>query len=100
MVRCLLALGRVEEAREETDALWEHLSNEGPGGMEFPVRAYLTCADLFAAMGDVARSKTAIEKGYRELLARADRIGDEACRTSFLESVPEHRAITERWRKG
>jgi len=100
MVRCLLALGRVEEAREETDALWEHLSNEGPGGMEFPVRAYLTCADLFAAIGDVARSKTAIEKGYRELLARADRIGDEACRTSFLESVPEHRAITERWRKG
>lgn len=100
MVRCLLAEGRVDEARQEAVPLWEHLSNRGPGGMEFPVRAYLTCADLFAAIGDRAGARTAIERGYRELLARADRIGDEAWRTSFLESVPEHRAITERWRKG
>jgi class 3 adenylate cyclase/tetratricopeptide (TPR) repeat protein len=100
MVRCLLALGRFEEAGKEAEALWEYLSKRGPGGMEFPVRAYLTCADLFVAIGDLAQSREAIEKGYCELLARADRIGDQVWRTSFLENVPEHRAITERWRKG
>jgi class 3 adenylate cyclase/tetratricopeptide (TPR) repeat protein len=100
LVRCLLALGQLEEAGREAVALWEHLSDKGPGGMEFPVLAYLTCADLFAAIGALAHSRTAIETGYRELLARAERIGDEAWRTSFLESVAEHREITERWRKG
>jgi tetratricopeptide (TPR) repeat protein len=100
MVRCLLALGRIKEARQEAEALWEHLLGNGPGGMEFPVLAYLTCADLFAAGGDLERSRTAIEKGYCELLDRADRIGDKAWRISFLENVPEHREITDRWRGG
>jgi hypothetical protein len=68
--------------------------------MEFPILAYQTCADLFAAVGDVERSRVAIEKGYRELLDRAERIGDPAWRFSFLENVPEHRTITERWRGG
>jgi predicted ATPase len=100
MVRCLLALGRVEEAREETEVLWEHLSNRGPGGMEFPVRAYQTCADLFAAGGDLGRARAAIKKGYRELWDRAERISDSVWRKSFLENVLEHRTIIERWRGG
>jgi hypothetical protein len=66
--------------------------------MEFPVLAYQTCADLFAAVGDAERSQTAIEKGYGELLDRAERIGDEAWRSAFLENVPEHRSIIEKWR--
>jgi tetratricopeptide (TPR) repeat protein len=100
MVRCLLALGRTEEARKEVDSLWEHLSNRGTGGMEFPALAFLACADLFAADGDSGRSRMAVESGYRELLARAEKIGDPAWRSSFLEKVPEHRAIMERWRGG
>jgi tetratricopeptide (TPR) repeat protein len=99
-VRCLLALGRMTEARQEAEALWEHLLDNGSGGMEFPVLAYQTCADLFAADGDLGRSRTAVEKGYRELLDRAEKIGDPAWRNSFLENVPEHRTITERWRGG
>jgi class 3 adenylate cyclase/tetratricopeptide (TPR) repeat protein len=100
MVRCLLALGKLGEARQRAEALWEHLSEIGPGGMEFPVLAYLTCADLFAAIGEAKRSRTAVEKGYHELLDRAERIGDLAWRNSFLENVPEHRTITGMWRGG
>jgi tetratricopeptide (TPR) repeat protein len=98
LVRCLLALGRIEEAAQQAETLWGHLSDGGPGGMEFPVRAYQACADLFAAVGDFERSRSAIEAGYRELMDRAERIGDPAWRRSFLEKVPEHQSITERWR--
>lgn len=100
IVRCLLALGRIEEAAQQAEALWEHLSEAGPGGMEFPILAYLTCADLFAAVGEAERSQAAIETGYRELLDRAEKIGDQAWRISFLENVPEHRVILERWTGG
>jgi class 3 adenylate cyclase/tetratricopeptide (TPR) repeat protein len=100
LVRCLLALGQMEDARQQAEALWEHLTENGPGGMEFPVLAYLTCADLFAAVGETERSRTAVEKGYRELLERADRIGDETWRITFLENVPEHREITKSWKGG
>jgi tetratricopeptide (TPR) repeat protein len=99
-VRCLLALGKSREAKQQAEALWAYLSNSGPGGMEFPLLAYQTCADLFAAVGDAERSRTAIEKGYRELLDRAEKISDLAWRFSFLENVPENRAITEKWRGG
>jgi tetratricopeptide (TPR) repeat protein len=100
LVRCLLASGRTDEARTEAEALWKRLSEDGPGGMEFPILAYQTCADLFTAAGDAERSHVAIEQGYRELLDRAEKIGDPAWRFSFLENVPEHRTITERWRGG
>jgi predicted ATPase/class 3 adenylate cyclase len=100
LVRCLLALDRTDEARKEAEALWTFLSENGPGGMEFPILAYQTCADLFAAVDDVDRARVAIEKGYRELLDRAEKISDPAWRFSFLENVPEHRTITERWRGG
>ncbi len=99
-VRCLLALGQIEEARQQVEGLWKHLAESGPYGMEFPVLAYLTCADLFVVVGDVERSRTAVEKGYGELLDRAEKIGDQAWRSSFLENVPEHRTITEMWRGG
>ena len=100
LARCLLALGRVEEAGEQAEVLWKHLSDSGPGGMEFPVLAYQTCADLFAQAGDLRRSRAAVEKGSRELLDRAEKIGDPAWRSFFLEEVPEHRAIIEMGRGG
>jgi hypothetical protein len=34
--------------------------------------------------------------GYRDLTARAERISDPACRQSFLDNIPENRAIIER----
>jgi predicted ATPase len=98
LVRCLLALGRNEEARQQAEALWEYLTDRGPGGMEFALLAYQTCADLFAAVGDVERSRTAVEAGYRELVDRAEKISDPAWRISFLEIVPEHRSVAEKWK--
>jgi hypothetical protein len=102
-IRCLLALGRLEEARASNDELWQRLSKEGAEGMEFSILAYETCADLFEASGDTAQSRLAIEKGCAELRVRAERIGDLTWRQAFLENVPEHhrfvlRCDAENWK--
>ena len=102
-IRCLLALGRLEEARASNEELWQRLSEGGGEGMEFSILAYETCANLFEASGDSAQSLLAIERGCAELGARAERIGDLTWRLAFLENVPEHhrfvlRCDAENWK--
>ena len=63
--------------------------------MEFPTRAYLTCADVFEALGEAEPAHAAIEAGYHEVIRRADRISNADWRESFLDRVPEHRAIID-----
>ena len=97
--RCALALGHLEEARRLVAELWAFLTDHGPKGLEHPVWVYLTCADIFDALGDRETARKAIEVGYGELQAHADRISNAEWRKSFLENVPEHRAITELWER-
>jgi hypothetical protein len=79
--------------------IWTYLQEHGTKGMTFPVWAYQTCADIFDALGEPERSRTAVEAGYRELMTLAEKISDSEWRASFLENVPEHRAIVESWER-
>jgi hypothetical protein len=94
--RCELALGSFDEAQAHAEELWRHLLNEGAEGMEFPILAYETCADIFEASGDTDRAQLAIDKGYGELMERAGRIDDPEWRTAFLSKVPEHERLLAR----
>jgi tetratricopeptide (TPR) repeat protein len=96
LARCALAQGQPEAARQYAVQLWETLQLKGPIGMEFPVWAYLTCAEVFQAVGDTEDSLAAAQAGYTELSVRADKISDPAWRRSFLENIPEHREIARR----
>ncbi len=97
--RCMLALNNLEEARRYTVHLWDYLQRQSMAGMEFPLLGYETCADVFAAAGQATLARQAIEAGYNELMARADRISLPEWRQSFLEHVPEHRRIQSRWQE-
>jgi predicted ATPase/class 3 adenylate cyclase len=99
LARCALERGSKDEAQKYAVELWEYLSQSNAKGMEFPVWAYQTCAIVFDAIDDVEKSHTAIEAGYQDLMARAERISDEAWRNSFLEELPEHRGIVEMWNR-
>jgi hypothetical protein len=68
--------------------------------MEFPIRAYVTCAEVFDSLGEREKSQEAIDSGYHQLLEQADKIGDVEWRNRYLENVPEHRAIREMWDRG
>jgi hypothetical protein len=37
-----------------------------------------------------------VDKGYGELMERAERIGDGEWRAAFLTNVPEHRRLSAR----
>ncbi len=100
MARCALAQGCTDEAKKFSDDLWTDLKSHGAVGMEFPIGAYVTCAQVFDAVGDSEKSKEAIESGYHQLMEQADKIGDVEWRNRYLENVPEHREIREMWDRG
>lgn len=99
LARCLLAQGQLEAAHQHAKRVWDDLEGHGAGGMEFPILAYRTCADIFDALGDSENAFKAVEVGYRELMNRANRISNLEWRNSFLENVPEHRSMIEMWKR-
>lgn len=94
--RCALTQGNLDEARQCATEVWGYLEQHQAQGLEFPVRAYLTCAEVFEALGEADKSRAAIEAGRRELAQRAGKISDVAWRQSFLENVSEHQAIRQK----
>jgi hypothetical protein len=94
--RCRLVLNEIEKARELALPLWDFLQQQAGAGMEFPLRGYETCADVFHASGEQALARQAVESGERELMARAEKISLPEWRASFLEQVPEHRRLQAR----
>lgn len=99
MARCALMQGQLDAARQHVTEVWVSLSEHGTVGIEQPTLCYLTCADIFDALGDDETRRTAIEAGYRELLTRAGKISNAEWRKSFLENVAEHRAMVELWER-
>lgn len=97
LARCALAQNKLDEAHQNAARLWEHIQAHGTAGIEQPSLVYQTCANVSGALGDVQSARLAVEQGYRELVARADKITNTEWRESFLVNVPEHRAMVEMW---
>ena len=60
---------------------------------------YRTCAETFDALGEAENAQAVIESGHQALMEVADKINVPAWRQSFLENVPDHRAIMEMWER-
>ncbi len=99
LARCALAQGRLDEARQLATEVWNYLCTQEIEGSWSLAVQYKTVADVFDALGDTETSRVAIEAGYRELIARAEKISDREWRKSFLENVAENRAIVEMWER-
>ena len=95
--RCAIEAGKMDEAKVYTDQVCDYLRQHGSQGMEFPVWAYVTCAQVFEEDGDDERMQQSIEDGYRELMERAEKIGDPEWRKTYLEEVPEHNELLALW---
>jgi tetratricopeptide (TPR) repeat protein len=80
-------------AEQHAAQLMAYLEKEGPQGLELPMLIYLTCARVFQAIGATDRLRHALEDGCRELQARLERIGEMSWQETFLEAVPENRAL-------
>jgi len=97
--RCAWKLGKIVEALSLASELWNYLDRNGSKGMEFPIWAYLTCAQIFAATGDNSRSGIALQAGYEVLQKLAEDISDPEWRESYLNNIPEHQELVARWQK-
>ena len=95
LCRSLMAQGKEDQAREHVDQVWAFLTKNGPEGMEFPILAYLTCAQIFKEGGHIEKMKHAVEAGVQQLQERADKIRDRNWRKISLGSVTEHQAIQQ-----
>jgi tetratricopeptide (TPR) repeat protein len=95
MARCALETGRLEQAGKHSLEICSYLDENGSQGMEFPILAYLTCARIFEQTGDDERRRQSIEKGYQQLMERAEKISDPEWKKTYLEQVSEHRTIRE-----
>ena len=99
LARCALAQGDLEEAGQEVGAVWNYLNESDTAIWEFPIRAYLTCADIFDALGETEKSHTAVKAGYNELITQADKLSDPDWRRAYLENMREHREIVAWWER-
>lgn len=93
LARCALARRQLGLALQQADQVWRYLCQHNTAGMEFPTWAYLTCALVFQAAGETDRFRTAVSTGIAQLIEKADKISSPEWRKSYLENVPEHRAI-------
>jgi predicted ATPase len=98
LARSLLMQGKPEEASEVVQSIWDYLVQNGSNGMEFPVRAYLICAEIFREAGKEDKFQAAILEGHDELVTRAGRLSDPAWREAYVKKIPEHRTIIEIWK--
>lgn len=99
LARCSLAQGRLEEANEQITEVWNYLKENGTSGLEFPVWTYLTCADIFDALGEKEKSRAAVEEGYNELQIRVEKLSNPDWRRAYAENIPEHLQIVAWWER-
>ena len=97
LMRCALAGGRLSEAGEHASLVWQYLDQQRAAGMEFPIWAYLSCAQVFRALEKTREFNAVILAGYQIMMERADKISDPEWRRSFLENVPERRQLLALW---
>lgn len=96
LARVALRRGQIEQALGYVEESLAWISANGIEGIEYPLRVYLTAADVLTAAGQSARAAGALASAQALLQERAARISDETTRRAFLQDVPLHRLLRER----
>jgi hypothetical protein len=99
LAACSLMQGQLDEARKLNQESWDYLKEHGWSMMGTPGRVYRTCMDTFDALGDEENVQEVLEIGYKELIRVAEKGNNKDQMKSFLENVPDHRAIVEMWER-
>jgi tetratricopeptide (TPR) repeat protein len=93
LTRCALAAGDVTRAEQLASQLWRYLDEQSADGLEFPIWAFLTCAQALATAGDASKAHLIATRGCAELRKRAERIEDREWRRAYLEELVEHKSL-------
>lgn len=99
LAACALAQGQMDNTSKYAHAAWDYLKEHGIVGMERPGMVYRTCIEVFDALGEAENARAALELGHQALMEVADTINVPEWRQSFLENVPDNRALMEMWER-
>ncbi len=97
LAACAVQQGQLDEARKYINQTWDYLKEHGWVGIGNLSTVYRACAETFDALGEDENPRAVIESGHRALMEVADKINVPAWRQSYLENVPDNRAIMEMW---
>jgi tetratricopeptide (TPR) repeat protein len=99
LARCLLAEGKADSARQEV-ALFLKTSSQASSRNDtlgvrarYPIRLHLTAYQVLQAVGNSEEALHILRQGQNLLQKLAATIGDSQLQASFLENVPEHKAL-------
>ena len=93
MARCRLASGQINAAKTEIETCLAWLTPHGALGINQPVRLYLTAYCILQAANCAEAADEALNTGLALLRHRADNIGNDEWRNSFLEKVVENQEL-------
>ncbi|MDX1520555.1 MAG: tetratricopeptide repeat protein, partial [Anaerolineae bacterium] len=99
LARCALAAGEVERALEIVEQSLTWLQTHSLTGLDHPFRFYQTAYTVLQQAGQTERAITVLTEAHDLLQTRATTIADETLRQSYLENVPQNRAIVQAWRE-
>jgi class 3 adenylate cyclase/tetratricopeptide (TPR) repeat protein len=99
LAACSVMEGNLEEAHQYVSEVWDYLKEHGATGMANVIKVYRVCAEVFEALDEKEALREVIEAGHKELMELAAHIQAPEWRQSFLENVPDNRAIVEMWER-
>ena len=99
LAACAILQGQLDEAGNYVHEAWEYLKEDGWLGLNNPSLVYRLCAETFGALGNLENARAVLESGRQAILEVADKIQSPAWRQSYLENVPDNRAIIEMWER-
>lgn len=92
LARCALAQGQPDRALQAVEEILAHLREKTLDGADEPLRVYLNCWQVLAAVQD-PRAEAVLRAAYERLQEHAAQIEEKGLRHTFLERVPAHRQI-------
>ena len=97
LARVALSQGDEVSAMQAVAGLLEQIDSAGAlEGTEAPYLIRLTCYQAHERFGD-ARAKALLQSAHTELQALAAKLTETTLHQSFLDNIPEHRAIVAAW---
>ena len=94
LARVALQEGKLDEALGFVEQIMDFLKDHNLDGTNEPMRIYLTCYQVLQAAGD-PRADEILTQAHAILMERANKITDEAMRTSYLENVAANKQIVD-----
>jgi tetratricopeptide (TPR) repeat protein len=99
LAACAIQQGQLDEAHIYVNEAWNYLKEHGWVGLNIPGAVYRICAETFDALGEEENVRAVLESAHQALMDVLEKITIPEWRQSFLENVPDHRALMEMWER-